>query len=151
MAIAQAFIFDEDTGQTVDTRSMQVGWHGPHSSLKEAWPFEAFGSAGTVTLAGISVAAASASPIPFKVVGRAADGTLTDILTGTFPANALKADAAQMNLSQATFTSALPMTDYALIPTGTITESQTRPGLYKWMEAPADGGGLIGQMILTVA
>lgn len=151
MAIAQAFIFDEATGQTIDTRSMQAGWHGPHTALREATLFEAFGSAGTVTISTMSVATPSASPIPFKVISRANDGTIATVATGLFPANAYKADGASLGLSVATFTNALPSTDYAIVPDGTVTESEVRPGMYRWAEAPADGGGLVGVLVLAVA
>jgi hypothetical protein len=151
MAISQSFVFDPATGATVDTRSMESGWHGLHGSLREAALYEAFSATGTIAVGSAAVATPSASPIPFNIVARQTDGTTSVVATGQFPANAYQADAAALNLDVSTFVNALPSTSYAVVPAGTVSQSQVRPGYYSWLEAPADGSGFVLSLVISVA
>lgn len=150
MALTQIIDFDVD-GVPIDTRAMTCGWHGQHASLREATMYEAFGVGGSVAVGSATVASVSQYPIPFKVVRRDSTGAVSDVLTGTFPANAFSSDAQGMALSAATFPTVSPTDVYAVIPNGSLVPSAVKPGYTVWSEAPADGSGFVIDLIITVA
>ena len=150
MALTQIIDYDLD-GNTVDTRVMTCGWHGGHAKLREATMYEAFGVGGSVAVGSATVAIPSEYPIPFKVVRRDSTGAVTEVLTGTYPANAYSSDAQGMALSAATFPTVSPTDVYAVIPNGSLVPSAVKPGYTVWSEAPIDGSGFVIDLIITVA
>jgi hypothetical protein len=150
MALTQIIDFDVD-GVPIDTRAMTCGWHGQHASLREATMFEPFGIGGSVSVGSATVAVPSQYPIPFKVVRRDSTGATTDVLTGTFPANAYSSDAQGMALSAASFPTVSPTDSYAIVPNGSLVPSAIKPGYFVWSEAPVDGSGFVIDLVILVA
>ena len=144
------YIYVDETGKTIDSLKMAVGWNAPHNALLAPTAFESFGNTGTVKVLAASTNKPSTSSVPFKVICRAADGTETVKTTGIMPSNAYNKDFGDLSLTLQEWAGVAPSDAYGAEPNGSVVPSALKAGYNTWAEAPADGFGLIITLIMLL-